>query len=130
SRASFFTGLRTGVIGDRGNQARLRRILVVCQVALGLLLVTGASLFLRTLHNLRQTDTGFRSDHLIQFNLNAGSAGYNRERSEILFRQILEDLRHMPGVEAATTSMVPLLINSRIGFSLDVEGYVHNEQEN
>jgi predicted permease len=130
SRESVFSGLKTGVAAYRGGQVRLRRILVTAQIALGLVLVTASGLFLRTLQNLRHTDTGFRTDSLVQFQLNSGAAGYDSDRSKVLFRQILDELRTIPGVSSATLAITPVLSNSRIGFSLDVEGYTHGESEN
>src|SRR5262249_50621675 len=79
--------------------------------------------------NLRHTDTGFHTDRLIQFQLNTGAAGYNRERSTVLFHQILDNLRAIPGVHSATLTVTPVLSNSMIGFAPDVEGYTHGERE-
>jgi predicted permease len=108
---------------ERGKQVRMRKTLVTVQVALGLVLITAAGLFLRTLSNLRQTETGFRTDRLVQFNLNAGLAGYDRSRAVILFRQILEDLHSLPAVSDATLGVSSILSNDTLGFGLDVEGY-------
>jgi putative ABC transport system permease protein len=130
SRESVSSGLKTGVAADRKGQMRLRRMLVIAQVALGLVLITASGLFLRTLQNLRYTDTGFRTDHLIQFQLNSGAAGYDSDRSKVLFRQILEELRSVPGVSNATLALSSMLSNARISFGLEVEGYTHSEAEN
>jgi predicted permease len=130
SRTSLSPALKVSPSADTGGQMRLRRILVVGQIALGLVMVTASGLFVRTLHNLRQTDAGFRTDHAIQFHLNPGAAGYDRVRSEALFRKILEELRAIPGVSSATLAVAPLLSNSLIGFGLDVEGYTHAAGEN
>jgi predicted permease len=125
SRASLMPGLKTGVTSEGTGQLRLRKLLVTAQVALGLVLVSASGLFVRTLQNLRGTETGFRTDRLIQFHLNAGAAGYDRMRSEALFHNILEDLRAIPGVSSATLAVAPVLGNSLIGFGLDIEGYTH-----
>jgi len=106
-----------------GGQARLRRVLVIAQLALSLVLVTASGLFGRTLLNLRRADAGFQTERLIQFQLNPGAAGYDRARSEALFHEILDDLRSVPGVGRATLAVAPVLDNALIGFSLDVEGY-------
>jgi len=129
SRASVASNLKAGVAAGRSGQVRLRKTLVAGQVALGLVLVTAAGLFLRTLMNLRQTETGFRVDSLVQFNLNAGLAGYDRARAAAVFGRILEDLRATPGVTGATLAVAPILGNDKISFGLDVEGYTHGEDE-
>ena len=128
ARESISSAVKTGV-ADRRGQVWLRRTLVTAQIALGLVLVAASGLFLRTLQNLRSTDVGFRTDHLIQFHLNSGTAGYDRARSEALFHQILDELRSIPGVSSATLSVAPVLSNSMIGFGLNVEGYTHGESE-
>jgi predicted permease len=130
SRESVSSGLKTRVATDRRGQVRLRRMLVTAQIALGLVLVTASGLFIRTLQNLRQTDTGFRTDRLIQFQLDSGAAGHDSDRSKVLFRQILEELRSVPGVSDATLALSPVLSNARISFGLEVEGYTHSEGEN
>jgi predicted permease len=115
--------LKSGAASAIGGHVRLRRILVTAQVALGLVLVAASGLFLRTLSNLRHTDTGFRTDHLVQFQLNAGAAGYDRARSETLFRTVVEDVRALPGVSGATLAVAPVLSDALIGFGFDADGY-------
>jgi predicted permease len=128
SRAALSQGLKTGPAAGRGGQARMRRILVTAQVALGLVLVAASGLFLRTLDNLHQTDKGFRADHLIQFRLNPRVAGYDRSRSLALFHEILDELRAVPGVRSVTSAVAPVLSNSMIGFGIEVEGYTPGER--
>jgi predicted permease len=123
TRPDVWPALRAGVAADIGGQLRWRRVLVTAQLAFSLVLVTAAGLFGRTVYNLRHTDTGFQTDRLVQFRVNPGAAGYDRQRSEAVLGQTLEAMRALPGVEAATLSVVPLLDNALIGFSLDVEGY-------
>src|SRR5262249_43045004 len=66
SRTSIGSTLKTGGVAERKGQARLRKSLVMAQIALGLILVAASGLFLRTLHNLHTVNTGFRSERLIQ----------------------------------------------------------------
>lgn len=87
----------------------LRRILVVSQVALSLVLLVGALLFIRSLHNLLTLDAGFQQTGILQTDVNAtrlhlAAAGRHQFR-----RDLLERLRAIPGVEgAASSSHVPL----------------------
>ncbi|HEY9140785.1 MAG TPA: ABC transporter permease [Bryobacteraceae bacterium] len=62
-----------------GGQLRFRRALVAVQIGLSLLLLVGAGLFVRTLHNLRTIDVGFATDHLVSFGINPRLAGYQTE---------------------------------------------------
>ena len=123
TRPAVWPALRAGVAGEMGGQLRVRRVLVTAQLALSLVLVTAAGLFGRTVYNLRHTDTGFQTDRLVQFRLNPGAAGYDRQRTEAVFGQALNAIRALPGVDAATLSVAPLLSNALIGFGLEVEGY-------
>ena len=123
TRPEVWPALRAGVAAEIGGHLGVRRVLVVAQLALSLVLATASGLFGRTVYNLRHTDTGFQTDRLVQFRVNPGAAGYNRQRSEAVLGQALEAIRALPGVEAATLSVAPLLDNGLLGFSLDVEGY-------
>jgi putative ABC transport system permease protein len=123
TRPAVWPTLRAGVAAEIGGQLRVRRVLVTAQLALCLVLVTASGLFGRTVYNLRHTDAGFQTDRLVQFRLNPGAAGYDRQRCEAVFGRALEAIRALPGVDAATLSVAPLLSNALIGFGLDVEGY-------
>lgn len=117
-------------MSQAGGQVRLRKLLVTAQVALGLVLLSAAGLFVQTLYKLRTTDTGFKTESLIQLYLNPGLNGYERERSQAFFDQLLPALREIPGVQAATLGVGSLLSGGSLNFGLDVEGYQHGEREN
>src|SRR5581483_2127914 len=73
-----------GVISG-GSHLWVRRGLVIAQVALSLVLLTGAGLFLRSLGNLKQVDFGFRTSHLMSFGVQPGLSGYDLRRSIAFF---------------------------------------------
>ncbi len=87
----------------------LRRLFVVVQVALSLLLLVGAGLFVRTLRNLRNLGPGFPTDHLIEFNLDPALSGYSFDQTKSFFERMTVDLRAMPGVSSVGLSTMPLL---------------------
>jgi predicted permease len=103
-RTSLVTSLaaRRGS-GNRSNQV-VSPLLVVAQVAVSLVLVMGAGLFLRTLTNLRNVDLGFVPERLIVLNVNPQAAGYKGENAVAISQRVLERLRSMPGVAAASYS--------------------------
>jgi predicted permease len=80
----------------------LPRVLVIAQVALSLLLFTGAGLFLQTLRNLRTVDLGFAAEEIVQARVNAPQAGYSREQIPDLHRRLLERLSTAPGIRSAS----------------------------
>ncbi len=92
-----------GSIGGRGG-VRTGRVLVIAQVALSLLLLVGATLFLRTLHNLLGQKLGYDRDHVMMVRIDPVSAGYKGASVMALYQQIREKLRNIPGVRNVTLS--------------------------
>lgn len=91
----------------------LRRILVVTQVALSLVLLVGALLFVRTLRNLMTLDPGFRQDGMIVADLDITHMNIPAERRQAFKRDLLDRLRALPGVDgAADAGIVPISGNS------------------
>ncbi len=86
------------------SRLRLSPILVVAQVALSLLLIAGAALFVQTLHNLRTRDLGFAADNLVQVRTQPEASGYKREEIPGLARRIVERLGATPGVGAVSVA--------------------------
>jgi predicted permease len=102
---------------------RLGRALVVAQVALSLVLLTGAGLFLRTLHNLATLDTGFVHENVLLLNVDARkSAPAAAERAQ-LYRRLLESLRAIPGVRQASQAMITPISGFGWTNRADVPGY-------
>jgi len=89
--------------GRRGGRGA--GILVAAQVALGLLLVTAAGLFARTLANLRRVELGFRPDHLVLFSVRPGLNGYSGERLSGFYDDLRQRLEAIPGVRGATLAL-------------------------
>lgn len=92
-----------------GSRLRLGSALMVAQVALVFVLLVGAGLFARTLHNVWQADPGYRREGLLFFGVDAVSAGYAAKEGTELHRRIAERIRRLPGIEAVSfSSMEPL----------------------
>jgi predicted permease len=94
-----------------GAVSRLSKGLIVVQVALSLLLLVGAGLFIRTLYNLQQVNLGFNQENLLLFRLQPQQSGYKDERLWQFYQQLFARLDHLPGVRAATFGKVPLIAN-------------------
>ncbi len=84
----------------------LAKALVISQVALALVLLVGSALFLRTLVNLYNVDSGFRKENVLLFSLDESSAGYKPDDSRLpgLHREVQERVSAMPGIVAASYS--------------------------
>ena len=99
---------------------RAGRVLVVAQVSLSLLLLAGAGLFLRTLANLKDIDTGFNTEKLLVFQVNPGFAGYEDTQLTAFYERAQTALAAIPGARNAALTVFPLLDNksSSGGFSI------------
>jgi predicted permease len=94
------------------HRSLLTRGLVVVQVALSLLLLVGAGLFVRTLLNLQRVDPGFNTQNLLLFDVEPALIGYKDEKLRQIYGQISERLEAIPGVQGVTFSRMPLLSQS------------------
>ena len=98
---------RAGAISGSG--IALRRMLVGIQVALSLLLLVGAGLFVRTLRNLQNLGPGFPTDHLLAFTIDPSLNGYSDEETKAFYQRLNINLQTMPGVTSVGFSAMPLL---------------------
>ena len=131
SRPDPWTTLKDTVnsIAGTGGSLFLRKGLVTAQVALSFLLLFGAGLFVKSLQNLRTTDTGVAIENLVTFQLAPALSGYTNERATQLYDRLLERLRSAPGVTAAAMAGVPILSGSEWDSSMSVEGHQAKDGE-
>ena len=101
----------------------LRKALVAAQVSLSLLLLIGAGLFIRSLANLKDLDPGFQTKNLLTFAVDASSNGYPDERALQFYDQLKQRLDTIPGVEASSLAVVPVLENNEWDNWVSVENY-------
>ena len=137
---SFLTGLLFGLVPalqagevdvnetlketSRGNTGRqwLRNSLVVVEVATTLVLLIGAGLMIRSFYRLQSVNPGFSYDHLTSFTVSLPQRKYAQLEQRVAFyNQLLENVRHLPGVEsAAAASGLPLGNNGwQTSFTVD-----------
>jgi predicted permease len=119
-----------GSIAGAGGSLFLRKGLVTVQVALSFLLLFGAGLFVRSLQNLKTTDTGVALDNLLTFQLSPALSGYSGERTVQLYQQLLDRLRSAPGIKSAALAAVPILSGDEWDSSMSVEGHKPADGEN
>jgi predicted permease len=132
SRPDLWSTLKdtVGAIAGGGGSLFLRKGLVAAQVALSFLLLFGAGLFVRSLQNLQETDTGFQDiDTLVTFQVSPALNGYDGPRASQFYRDLLERLRGTPGVRAAGLASVPLLHGWEWDNTLAVEGHQTRDGE-
>jgi predicted permease len=118
-----------GSVAGGGRQARMRRVLVVGQVAMSMLLLAGAGLFARSLYNLRAVDPGFGVDRLLVFSIDPTLSGYDQPRSQRLFEDLQQALSAVPGVRSVSMSEMGVLTGFRWGMTVRIDGYQSKEGE-
>jgi predicted permease len=106
--------------GSRG-AARFRSALAIGQVALSMASLALAGLFLRSLANLDAVDLGLDTEPVAMFMIAPERSGYSPERAALLFDQLETDLAALPGVEAVSSSMVPILSNNEWGTNISLK---------
>ena len=117
SNTDLQASLKQGTAGSTGSHHRAQRVLVVAQMALTLVLLTGASLLFRTMRNLWNANPGFDTQHLITFQVGLSPAATRTGAGmRTTYQQLVERLRQIPGVESADlTTLVPLSMTSNAG---------------
>jgi predicted permease len=106
---------------ERPPSGRLRTILVAAQVALSVVVLAAAGLFLQTVRALRSADLGFRADRLLVMALSPQNAGRSDAQALPFFRAVRERVEAVPGVEGVTLGTVRALSGSvwRAGITTD-----------
>lgn len=105
-----------------GPVSLLSKGLIVAQVALSLMLLVGAGLFIRTLYNLQQINLGFNQENLLLFRLQPQQSGYKDEPLVQFYQQLFERLDNLPGVRMATFGKVELIANDNWYFGILLPG--------
>ncbi len=131
-RLDLWTTLKdvAGALAGAGSSVRFRKALVTGQVALSFLLLAGAGLFVKSLGNLKNLDTGFhRMDNLVVFQVDPALSGYAGQQRKQFLKNVLEQLRALPGVTAASYATISLLAGGEWDSSMSVEGHQNKDGE-
>ena len=123
SRRKIVDHLREGSRqGSGGASKRTRNALVAAEVALSLILLTGAGLLIRTLWTMQQTPRGFRTERVAMMTLSPPVTKYAKPTDvSAFYSRVLERVRNLPGVEsaAAGSSVLQPLITNSTGFTIE-----------
>ena len=132
-RVELTDALKEGSRGTTGGSGHLRKVLVVAEVALSVVLLVGAGLMLRSFSQLRNVNPGFRTDHALTLRVslpvpNGQITPADEDRFVSFFDRTLARLSELPGVIAAgAANMIPLDGNGTDRL-IEVEGYVQRDQ--
>ncbi|HEY6387203.1 MAG TPA: ABC transporter permease [Candidatus Acidoferrum sp.] len=127
ARAEVTAGLKGDEVFLRRRTRMARRFrlgdaLVVAQVGLSIVVLAGAGLLERTLHNLHELNPGFDTRNILLFGLAPAIAGYNNQQTAQLYRNLQEQLAALPGVISASYSEDALLSQSWTGGDVHLDG--------
>ena len=109
---------------------RFRKLAVGVQIALSVVLLGGAGLFVRTLDSLRHQEVGFETSNLVAFNLDPTNAGYGDDRTAQIVTGSLQRVSGIPGVVSAAATNDPELQGDSTGSTFSVQGHKPTEDEN
>jgi predicted permease len=109
-----------------GGRSLLGKALLVVQVAISLVLLIGAGLFVQTLQNLRHVDVGFNPQNLLLFRVNPSLNRYDDKKTATLYHDLLERLRSVPGVRGAAMSTPALLSGGVNSTGIYVHGRIYS----
>jgi predicted permease len=124
---------QTRAAGDRKRvgawlRVSLSQVLVVAQIAVSLLLLVAAGLFVRTLSKLDSVELGFNREHLLLFTVNARQAGYRDQALARFFENLYAAVAAIPGVRDASASSLALVSQSVNSTRVTVPGYAGKEE--
>lgn len=112
------------------HRSRLRNGFVIAQLALSLILLIGSGLFIRSLQNAKNIDPGFVVENGLMVPINPGMLRYSEEKGQEFYRQLIERVEAMPGVERASLmNFLPLGLSFGQG-SVFAEGQESSSDDN
>ncbi len=129
TRVDVVTALKTNGRAMTGGTARPARALVVLQVALSLVLVTGTGLFARSFQKLLHVDLGFQSERLLTIGIDPRLSGTQPDALPAVYGRVLDTVAGVTGVESAALAMCGLQGPCAMQDGYRVEGYQPAENE-
>ena len=124
TRPDVAAGLKAGTASSATfRHARIRKFLVVAQVAFTLLMLIGAGLFGKTLIKLKSIDVGFKTENIIRFRIAPDLSGYSSEQSRSLYRRLQAGLQAVPEITNASLGTIPIFADADSGSNVTIEGY-------
>jgi predicted permease len=127
TRADQNASLRNDTPGGGRQRSRLRDTLVVGQMAVSLILLVAAGLFVRALERAQDVQPGFETRGVAAANIDVGTAGYDEARARAFHDELRSRLTNTPGVSAVAYARHLPLTGSSSGTNFSVEGYVGPE---
>jgi predicted permease len=129
TRIGLTAALKEGGSRQGSRRSRLARALVAAQVALSLVLLVGAGLFLRTLQKLQDVPLGFEKNHLLMFRVKPGLNGYKGASLYEYYRQVRERIAAIPGVSSVSFSTHGPVGDGMSSTNSKIPGVLNNDEQ-
>ena len=124
TRPALANALRADTQAAGRRRSWLRHSLVAGQVALSLPLLIASGLIVRSLLNAQRLDPGFDAKNLLLVSLDLNLGGYDETRGQVFFREAVERIQALPGVQSVSLArMLPLSVLGGVSSSVNIEGY-------
>ena len=120
-------------LGDRRRMFSLRNALVIGQVALSIVVLIGAGLFLRSLNHARNIDPGFDAEHILTLSFNTAAQKYEATKAEQFYQQLINRVQALPGIQSvslAQSAPLSYFYSPAIDSPVFVEGHEPPPGEN
>lgn len=129
TRLDLISNLKESKSGQsHGFSQTFGKALIISQIVFSLMLLVGAGLFIRTLRNLQNADTGYSRNKLLLVEIDSQTAGYKDNQINQLTEQLLNRLQRLPGLEAVTVSENGLFSGTDSGSTAEIEGYAYHSE--
>jgi len=116
-------------VSEGRSNVRLRKVLIVAQMALTAVLLAGAGLLARTLANLEHVNLGVRTEHVLEFTVEPELNGDTPAQTLAFGDRARQAIAALPGVRSVSASVMPIFTNSDSSFNITPEGYAIQPEE-
>jgi putative ABC transport system permease protein len=116
-------------VSEGRSNIRLRKVLIISQVALTAVLLAGAGLFARTLANLEHANLGVNTSHVLQFSVAPDLSGDTPAQTLQFADSARRKIGAVPGVRSVSISTIQIFANDDMGFNITPQGYVMHPDE-
>jgi len=116
-------------VSEGRSNVRLRKVLIVAQVALTAVLLAGAGLLVRTLMNLEHVNLGVKTENILQFSVEPELNGKSPAQTLAFANQARQEIAALPGVRSVTASVDVIFANDDSGYNITAEGYTAHPDE-
>jgi putative ABC transport system permease protein len=108
--------------GAGARKNRVRGVLVVAELAIAVVLLVGAGLLIQSLWRLQHVNPGLQPENILTFNVSLPEVRYPSEKQVRFYRDLMQRVRALPGVQSASAVMPLPLSGDRMGISFQIEG--------